>query len=128
MYVTGSHRDFALGIWYGLDGPNGGEVDLGERYGDDATEDHGAIAVGDVSWHHGWTLHAAPPLLEEGAERRLAYAVTYIRDGAMLLPEWAPGRPDLEDSEGYGDWLDQLVPGTPAVHEKLPVVWGANKE
>ena len=23
----------------------------------------GALAAGDVTWHHGWTLHSAPPLL-----------------------------------------------------------------
>ena len=24
-------------------------------------DDHGALCAGDVSWHHGWCLHSAPP-------------------------------------------------------------------
>lgn len=41
------------------------------------------MAVGDVSWHHGWTLHAAGAQ-PRGSPPRLALAVSYFADGARL--------------------------------------------
>lgn len=60
-----------------------------------------ALAVGDATWHHGWTLHSAPPndpwfgLPEDcgeavedaavaNAKPRLALTVSFIADGARL--------------------------------------------
>lgn len=41
--------------------------------------------MGDVSWHHGWTLHAAGPQPADSPPR-LALSLTYIADGTRLLP------------------------------------------
>jgi hypothetical protein len=51
QFASGSHRDFALPYWHqGLE-----TFDLGSRgY---ALEDAGGLALGDVTWHAGWTLH-----------------------------------------------------------------------
>jgi hypothetical protein len=42
------------------------------------------MAVGDVSWHHGWTLHCAGQQPRR-SEPRLAIAISYMADGARLL-------------------------------------------
>lgn len=44
----------------------------------------GRMELGDVSWHHGWTLHAAGPQPRRSPPR-LALAVSYFADGARLL-------------------------------------------
>ena len=54
-FASGSHRDFALAFWH-----NPTEDDFSERY-IEALTDHGAMAAGDATWHHGWTLHSSPP-------------------------------------------------------------------
>jgi len=70
------------------------------RYEDTLTS-HGALALGDATWHHGWTLHSAPPndpwfgladdcgeaaedAAEARAKPRLALTVSFVADGARL--------------------------------------------
>ncbi|PNH02541.1 hypothetical protein TSOC_011470, partial [Tetrabaena socialis] len=52
IFAAGSHRDFALPFWHEMEG-----MDLSTR--NYAIKDTGPMEVGDVSWHHGWTLHCA---------------------------------------------------------------------
>ena len=53
VFAAKSHRDFALPFWHNLEG-----MDLETRgY---SLEDAGAMALGDATFHHGWTLHFAP--------------------------------------------------------------------
>jgi hypothetical protein len=85
------------------------------------------MAVGDVSWHHGWTLHTAgaqPPK----SPPRLALAVSYFADGARVLDvkgdkSIRPGSLHDEDAEGHGEWLGEVRGGAAARHALLPVVW-----
>jgi len=108
-YASRSHVDFALPFWFGK---GFDDFDLDERY---IVTDHGEMAIGDASWHHGWTLHAAPPNLTKST--RLALSLSFVADGAPLLPNDAQGRfevggewglvrvPDTEDSPSYAPWL-----------------------
>lgn len=90
------------------------------------TSPPGPLALGDVSWHHGWTLHGAPPQ-PPGSAPRLALAVSFFADGARLLARRKGGsvRRGLlhdEDAESYADWLSALRDGAPARHALLPLV------
>jgi len=87
----------------------------------------GALAVGDATWHHGWTLHSAPPndpwfgLPEDcgeaaedaavaNAKPRLALTVSFIADGARLQAEGATDDDEHDDNSGgelgFRDELD----------------------
>jgi len=88
----------------------------------------GPMAVGDVSWHHGWCLHAAAPQPPK-TPPRLALAVCYFADGARLLarrsdPSVHQDMLHDEDAESYGSWLGQLPDGSIARHLQLPLVFG----
>jgi hypothetical protein len=112
-YASASHRDVALHYW-GLD-----TDDLDGRF---ALADHGAMAAGDVSAHHGWTLHGAPPPPEGAAAARAAFAVSYFADGARLLDEPdAHGEGYDEDAESYAAWVADLGGGALAAHEAVPL-------
>ncbi|CAM9558561.1 unnamed protein product [Chrysoparadoxa australica] len=123
-FASRSHRDFALSFW---SDPNT-EHDLSHRYEESPNP---AMEVGDVSWHHGWTLHCAegnvkmpphtPQLL---AFLRLAYAVSYIADGATKLPANAVSPHDEDVSEwGYNDWIGEVEAGAPVDHPYVPLVF-----
>ncbi|EFJ47584.1 hypothetical protein VOLCADRAFT_91857 [Volvox carteri f. nagariensis] len=125
MFAAGSHRDFALPFWHNMEGR-----DLSDRgY---AMKDTGPMEVGDVSWHHGWTLHCAAPQ-PVGTPPRLALTVAFFADGARLLPRTSDSsvRSELlhdEDAESYSAWLPALAKGkgrdgAVARHKLLPVVW-----
>ena len=78
---------------------------------------------GDVSWHHGWTLHAAGPQ-PSGPRPRLALSLTWFEDGARLLPKRVlRERVHGEDRESYADWLPQLKDRAVARHDLLPLVY-----
>lgn len=121
LFAQGSHRDFALPFWHDLR-----SLDLqGRGY---PVVDMGPMAMGDVSFHHGWTLHSAGPLLPS-APQRVALAVSFFGDGARVLHRTQPSlRREMlqdEDAESYTDWLQQLPPGAPARHKLLPLVYPA---
>eukprot|EP00878_Enallax_costatus_P025053 GHUV01026774.1.p1 GENE.GHUV01026774.1~~GHUV01026774.1.p1 ORF type:complete len:227 (+),score=34.70 GHUV01026774.1:477-1157(+) len=87
----------------------------------------GAMSLGDVSWHHGWTLHGAAPQ-PPGTPQRLAIAVSFFADGARLLarnsdPSVYGHMLHDEDAESYGCWLKDMKDGALARHTMLPVVY-----
>eukprot|EP00741_Cyanophora_paradoxa_P024747 tig00000293_g23891.t1 len=112
VYAARSHRDFALHFWHGAGG------DLSGRYREFS---YGALAIGDATWHHGWTLHYAPGNATK--EARLSIAVTFLADGAKLLPKSSRKRPEEEDASSYSDWIRDLKPGGFARHPLLPIVY-----
>eukprot|EP00962_Isochrysis_galbana_P055632 scaffold27403_cov110-Isochrysis_galbana.AAC.5 len=118
LYAPGSHRDVALPFWRG-DPRSAGDVS--RRYAPPLQED--AFEIGDATWHHGWTLHCAPP--NELAGERMAFTASYFVDGATRLP--AGSRPDDEDGESWGAWVADVQPGRPAQHHLLPVVWPVDR-
>jgi hypothetical protein len=87
----------------------------------------GAMSVGDVSWHHGWLLHAAG-CQPEDTPPRLAIAISFFTDGAKLLarktdPSVLRDMLHDEDAESYGKWLRSMKDGGVARHPLLPVVY-----
>ena len=120
VFAPRSHRDVALHYWHG--DPNEA-VDCSARgY---AESDAAALAVGDATWHHGWTLHCASPNLMRKPRRALAFS--YFADGATRLGPDARRAPHAEDAESYAAWLGDVPRGAPARHELLPVVWDEGK-
>mmetsp|Transcript_21152 Transcript_21152/g.64437 ORF Transcript_21152/g.64437 Transcript_21152/m.64437 type:complete len:240 (-) Transcript_21152:96-815(-) len=119
-FVDRSHRDFALSFWHGdkIRGDDAGDFDLSERY-EERVEHHGDMQVGDLTVHHGWCLHFAP---ENEVEERLAYTVSFVADGARLLPKGVANAPDNEDAPSYEDWVKELEPGALVDHDLVPVV------
>ena len=87
------------------------------RYAEPSTAT--AMALGDCTWHHGWTLHCAPP--NDGAKTRWAYTASFFRDGAVRLD--SEHTPHGEDMESWSEWARDIPPGAKARHELLPVVW-----
>lgn len=49
-------------------------------------EHHAPLEEGDATWHHGWTIHGAPPLAED-APSRLAYTAAYYSDEVPVTGE-----------------------------------------
>lgn len=115
-FASGSHRDFALPFWHR---PQETGTDFSDRY-EGRVVSHGSLEVGDATWHHGWTLHMAPPNFSETT--RLALAVSFIGDGARLLPDDASMRVENEDRSSYEDWIGDLSPGDVADHSCLPLL------
>lgn len=123
-FASGSHRDFALGFWR-----DHNRMDLSTRgY---PLQPLGKMELGDVSFHHGWTLHCAPAQPKQ-TEPRIALSLTYIADGVRLLP-----RRDStvhkhllhsEDQESYQAWLSDLPDGGVARHKLLPIVWDSEQK
>ncbi len=146
VYAQGSHRDVALPFWHG--DPREADDLSGREYAEAGT---GALALGDVAWHHGWTLHCAPPNQRRtprrvstiqraqivraraiiprargspGALAVQALAASYFLDGARRLRSSVRAPPDDEDAESCAEWLRAVRPGARARHGTLlPVVW-----
>jgi hypothetical protein len=107
LYADTSHRDCALHYW--IDRSKVDKLDLTGRY---VESDHGCIELGDVSAHHGWTLHYGNPNLT--TEDRYAYSVTYVDADATIRDTFGmkKDRGDAEDEESYKDWIGVIERGT----------------
>lgn len=115
VFAGGSHRDVALPFWHG-DPREAGDVSQ-RGYVEGSC---GAMRLGDASWHHGWTLHCAPP---NGLPTpRRALAASFFLDGTITLRH-SSRKPDDEDLESHAEWMRAVSPGKPARHALLPVVW-----
>ncbi len=79
-FASGSHRDFALPYWQDEAGMAAG---LASRAYPVESYDP-PLALGDATWHAGWTLHCAPPQ-PPGAPPRVALAASFFADGAKRL-------------------------------------------
>lgn len=80
------------------------------------------MELGDVSAHHGWTLHMAAPQAA-GSQDRAALAVSYFADGAKLLDSIQQHGCDSEDMESYGSWYRTMKGGSVARHKDIPLVY-----
>lgn len=114
LFASASQRDFALPYW-----SEPTETDLSGRYEISSSKE---FNLGDVSFHHGWTLHSAPPNTLD--ETRYAYAISFIADGMYLLQDSGHVREvDTEDYQCYSDWIDEVGMGNFARHKHLPIVY-----
>lgn len=88
----------------------------------------GSMEVGDVSVHHGWTLHNAPSQAR-GTEERIAFSISFFADGARVL-DWQKDKTlrkelrDFEDYESFESWYKDLEKGGFARHKDMPVLPG----
>lgn len=114
-FASGSHRDGYLG-----DMPIG---DGSERKFDEYIRSRGyrivpgaTMQAGDATFHHGWTLHGAPPNATD--RTREAMTVIWYADGARVKePDNFNRRRDLER------WMPGLKPGDLAASELNPLVF-----
>lgn len=79
------------------------------------TTTHGAMAAGDATFHHGWTVHSAGR--NPGDRLRTVMTVIYYADGARVLPEVTPAQ-EVDRTA----WLGGRPLGEPADHELNPVL------
>ena len=120
VFASGSHRDVALHYWHG---DSSEATDCDDRgY---AESEAAALALGDATFHHGWTLHCASP--NQLRKPRRALAFSYFADGATRLGKGAKRLPHSEDAESYAAWLRDVPPAAPARHRLLPLVWDGAK-
>lgn len=47
--------------------------------------DYAPLAVGDVTFHHGWCLHGSPGNKAEGAKERVALTVCFVNAEARYV-------------------------------------------
>ncbi len=102
QFVSGSHHEGYLG-----DFPISDES---ERYFQDLLEERGLdisenpeLNAGDVSFHHGWTLHRA--LANISSDMREVMTIIYFADGTRVLQS---------DSEVHAGEIDAWLPGLQA--------------
>jgi hypothetical protein len=112
-FARGSHRDVG-GFWFDLFHD---DVAVEERYG--PADDHGALECGDATWHHGWTLHAAPACTSP-KRARYAFTATYVAADAKALPR--DKVLEHEDAPSYEAWVDEVQAGQILDHPLLPIV------
>jgi len=121
FFQSRSHRDMAALVHSGQMEELGIDQDACPPPGMSGVH-HAPLQEGDATWHHGWTVHGAPPLDPDaatGVDGRLAYAATYFADGARALLAAA----EPEDGPSFVDWLPEVEPGSLASHELLPVAY-----
>lgn len=116
-FASGSHRDFALPYWQS----NEGMMNLqGRGY---PINTYSKLALGDLTFHHGWTLHWAPgqPL---GGTHRAAWTISYFADGARILcTKHARRKVQEEDAWSFQAWRKDIKEGQLARHPLLPAVF-----
>mmetsp|Transcript_3524 Transcript_3524/g.8294 ORF Transcript_3524/g.8294 Transcript_3524/m.8294 type:complete len:357 (-) Transcript_3524:86-1156(-) len=118
-FAKGSHRDYTLQYHHDL-AESYTQDDLSNRY---LIEDGWELEPGDATWHHGWTLHAAKPLRSSARSPRVAWALSFVADGAKLLPREAlEVVQGCEDAVSFQPWLRDLQPGDKAQHAMLPLL------
>lgn len=116
-FASGSHRDFSLPYWF-ADELN--SMDLSIRYPESG---HGELRLGDVTAHHGWTLHSSPAVPEE-SRGRMALSISYVASDARVLPKAQQQRVHAEDARSFSRWIKKAKAGKPLRNDKvLPIVY-----
>jgi hypothetical protein len=116
-FVSGSHDRGHLGEYAIGDESQSVFAEVIEREGLDVI-DHGAMAAGDATFHHGWTLHSAPA--NPSGLLRSVMTVIYYADGAKVTALDHPNR-RLDRAL----WLPGCEPGEVAATAFNPVLWPA---
>ena len=114
-FASGSHRLGSLGDFPIGDASHAEFERVVEERGL-ARRSDGAFAVGDASFHAGWTLHSAPP--NDTDRMREVMTVIYFADGTRVGPLDHPNRTFDRDT-----WLPGCEPGTLAASRLNPVLF-----
>jgi hypothetical protein len=136
LFVDGSHSDFALPFWNGVEG---NEYDrLENRYGEEAVRHHMPLEVGSVTCHNGWTLHCADSaeFYGEDAVDRFALSITYVDARAEVREDIVSSRMkesddaaavakgDNEDAWSFREWVGVVKPRISSFRNaNVPIVW-----
>jgi ectoine hydroxylase-related dioxygenase (phytanoyl-CoA dioxygenase family) len=131
IFCNKSHCDFALPYWnehsQTKEDPDSPWNHLDERYGGNAAlVDYMPLAAGDLTAHHGWTLHCAdPPGSPKG---RVALAISYVDARAVVRHRNSntkdAGNP--EDTWSYRDWIREVPKNHPNfVHPLVPILYSS---
>lgn len=114
-FASGSHR---LGDLCGPGISDDSEVVFAEavRRRKLPTTSHGALAIGDATFHAGWTLHRAPPNPTSG--HRPVMTVIYFADGTRV----SEPTDDLQRFD-LAVWLKGLVAGDLAASPRNPLLF-----
>ena len=115
-FVDGSHR---MGDLRGREISDASDEEFGRLIGEQglSTTTHGALAVGDVTFHHGWTIHSAPANPTD--RMRPVMTMIYFADGTRVSD------PPLTDHEQFDRqmWLGGAEPGALIDGEANPLLW-----
>lgn len=115
-FVDGSHR---MGDLRGREISDASDAEFAALIDDRSlpTTTHGAMNVGDVTFHHGWTIHSAPPNPTDAM--RPVMTMIYLADGTRVADE------PLSDHEEFDRamWLGGAEPGAIIDGPSNPLVW-----
>lgn len=118
VYAVGSHRGGAMKLPEGFEPSRASDLEL---------SDPTVLSAGDLTAHHGWTLHASTE--PENESPREAVGICYVPDGTVTLSRaeleadpfrWEIIEPYLDPA---GDSLGQRLDG-----ERYPIVFGPGAE
>lgn len=116
QFCDGSHVDVAHKQWY--DPHEDDDTTMLQRY---TLRDYAPLALGDVTWHHGWTLHGSPG--NTLGEARVALTVCFTSAQAKVMGKDVLFFPDEEDAISYEDWIAEVGVGGVVDHPLLPIVY-----
>ncbi len=109
-FASGSHRDFSLPYWHNEAGLAAGLAARGYAVEAPAAP---PLALGDATWHAGWTLHCAGPQ-PAGAPPRVALAASFFADGARRLSSRCAGARRAAQPRGYAPAAARIAAVAPA--------------
>ena len=114
-FASGSHH---LGDLCGPGISDDSEIIFAEAVRDRGlrTASHGALAVGDATFHAGWTLHRAPS--NPSGRHRPVMTVIYFADGTRV----SEPADDLQRFD-LAVWLKGLAPGDLAASDRNPLLF-----
>ena len=115
-FVDGSHR---MGDGRGREISDASDAEFAALIDDGSltTTTHGAMALGDVTFHHGWTIHSAPPNPTDAM--RPVMTMIYFADGTRV----ADGPLTVHEEFDRTMWLGGAEPGALIDGPSNPRVW-----
>ena len=113
-FASGSHAHGELGPWLIGDASHIGFDAVVEEM-EFPLETHGAMSVGDATFHSGWTLHSAPANTTDLL--RSVMTVIYFADGTRVG--------ELKPTNVFDQhmWLDKIPHGERAAGPLNPLLW-----
>ncbi|KAJ8900756.1 hypothetical protein NDN08_000057 [Rhodosorus marinus] len=122
-FATGSHTDFSGCYWKGRQFLR--EEDLSSRY---QVQSYSPLKIGDVTFHHGWTLHGTDGM-DLTCDPRIAWTVSFFcEESTRLLPERFWSDIPTEDRMSYQRWIKEVKTSKPLNHPDLEVVFPVPKK